>query len=104
MLLKGSLISVMGIFRGGKVPQSEREPINPKEGYEWCPHCNGEGMCHCASCGIDSVKENTRFQRHETKNQFGQVVEFENRPYTHVETVREKGICKVCIGKKQLQI
>ncbi len=88
-----AVISIL--YTGGGYDKPEKTE-KLKEGYERCPHCNGAGMCDCVSCGVDVVKENTRFQRYETKDQYGHLIGVDNRPYNHVETVREKGICKVC--------
>lgn len=27
----------------------------PNEGYKICPHCNGETVCNCGSCGTETT-------------------------------------------------
>lgn len=51
-----------------------------KEGYKWCPHCDGYTVCDCGTCGVQVP-----------------------RTWRSTQEVRfEKGICKVCNGIGQI--
>ena len=57
-----------------------RSSSDLKDGYRWCPHCNGATVCNCGSCGVKV-------------------------PYTYrcEQEVRiEEEICKVCNGTGQI--
>lgn len=58
----------------------QRSSSDLKDGYKWCPHCDGETVCKCGSCGV-KVPWNWKGKQ---------------------EVKIEEGICKVCNGTGQI--